>query len=239
MPDGVIGIAGILAILLGVGSLIGLTQRDRFSFRWLLAAAGLVLLNDLLLTGAYGHLPRLFPPSDWNWQGKTLALLATLAVAALPALGWKASGLTLRQAPGSLKVALPAVLAYVAFFTALALIFPNEPASRETIAFQLTMPGFEEEPFYRGLLLLVLCRAFTAEKAFLGVGWSWGAILSCVLFGLAHAFGYSDGGFHFDAMTMVLTALPSLIAVWLALRTRSVLLPVLIHNFGNAVMLLI
>ncbi len=239
MPDGVIGILGVVAILLVVGVVIGATQRRTFSLKWLLVAAGLVLLNDLLLTRAWGHLPELLPQSDWNWQGKTLALAATLAIAALPAFGWKASGLTVRQAPGSLKVALPAVLAYVAFFTLLALIFPNEPASGETIAFQLTMPGFEEEPFYRGLLLLVLCRAFTAEKTFLGVGWSWGAILSCALFGMAHAFGYSDGGFHFDAATMALTALPSLIAVWLALRTRSVLLPVLIHNFGNAIMLLI
>jgi len=36
-------------------------------------------------------------------------------------------------------------------------------------------------------------------------------------------------------MTMALTALPSFIAVWLRLRTGSVLLPVLLHNFGNSI----
>lgn len=236
--DGMIGMASVVALLLGVGTLLGLTGWKDFSFRWLLAAAGLVAVNDALLTNLYGRLPDLIG-GDWNWQGKALALAATLAIAALPALGWKASGLTLRQAPGSLKPALPVALAYVGFFTLLALVFPNEPASKETIAFQLTMPGFEEEPYYRGVLLLLLCRAFAGRWRFLGVDWSWGAILTCVLFGLAHAFSYSDGAFSFDPMTMALTALPSLIAVWLALRTRSVLIPVLLHNFGNAITLLI
>jgi uncharacterized protein len=31
---------------------------------------------------------------------------------------------------------------------------------------------------------------------------------------------------------------PSFIAVWLRLRTGSLLLPVLLHNFGNAISLL-
>lgn len=236
--DGMIGTASVVALLLGAGTLLGMMRWKDFSFRWLLAAAGLVAVNDALLTNLYGRLPDMVG-GDWNWQGKALALAATLAIAALPALGWKASGLTLRQAPGGLKSAAPVALAYVGFFLILALVFPNEPASTETIAFQLTMPGFEEEPYYRGVLLLLLCRAFAGRWRFLGVEWSWGALLTCVLFGLAHAFSYSDGVFAFDPTTMALTALPSLIAVWLALRTRSVLIPVLLHNFGNAITLLI
>lgn len=239
MMDGLIGIAGVVAILLVTGSAIGLARPGQFSLRWLLAAAGLVLLNDLLLTSGYGRIPSILPSADWNWQGKALALGATLAVASLPAFGWRASGLTLGQAPASLKPALPVALAYLAFFTALALAFPNQGVSAETVGFQLTMPGFEEEPFYRGVLLLALGRAFTARKSALGVDWGWGAILSCALFGIAHAFGYSDGAFHFDALTTALTALPSLIGVWLVLRTRSVLLPVVLHNMGNAITLLI
>lgn len=34
---------------------------------------------------------------------------------------------------------------------------------------------------------------------------------------------------------MALTAVPSLLAVWLVLRTRSLVLPVVLHNFGNAI----
>lgn len=237
--SGLIGLCGVLVLLLLVGGLIGLIDCKRFSLRWLLIAALLVAVNDALLTRGYGLLPNLLTEAQWNWQGKLLALGVTLAIAALPAFGWRRVGLTLTQQPGSLKASIPVVALYCAFFVALALAFPNGEADREEVAFQLTMPGLEEELFYRGLLLLALDQAFTGRVRFLGVEWGWGAILSSLLFGMAHAFGFSDGQFSFDAMTMALTAIPSLLAVWLRLRTGSVLLPVLVHNFGNSIFLLL
>lgn len=237
--NAIIGILGTLALLLLVGGSIGLLDRKRFAPRWLLAAALLVAVNDALLTRAYGTIPDLLPGGDWNWQGKLLALAATLAIAALPVFGWRRVGLTLAQAPGSLKAALPVLALYCAFFLALALAFPSDPANGEAIAFQLTMPGLEEEPFFRGILLFALDKAFAGRVRLLGVDWGWGAILSCLLFGMAHAFGFSDGRFALDPLVLALTALPSLIAVWLRLRTGSLLLPVLMHNFGNAISLIV
>lgn len=197
----------------------------------------MVAINDLLLTSVYWSLPNLFLGAERNWQEKLLALAGTLAIAGLPAIGWRAAGLTFAQASGSLKAAIPVCLLYGAFFVAIALAFPSGATSREDIAFQLTVPGLEEELFYRGVLLLALCRAFPGRWHFLGVGWSFGAVLSCWLFGMTHAFGFSDGSFSFDAPIMIFTALPSFIAVWLRLRTGSLLLPVVIHNFGNVIML--
>lgn len=237
--NGFIDILGVVALLLGVGGGLGLILPGKTSWPWLLAAAGLVLVNDAMLTRAYGLIPDLVPDSNWNWQGKLMALAVTLAVAALPAFSWRRSGLTLDQAPGRWKTALTVAVAYAGLFLALALIFPNENVSKEAVAFQLTMPGLEEEPFYRGVLLVALANAFSGRVRFLGVDWGLGAVLSCALFGLAHAFGFSDGRFSFDLMTMALTGLPSLIAVWLVLRTRSLLLPIVMHNFGNAIMLLV
>ncbi|TAJ55845.1 CPBP family intramembrane glutamic endopeptidase [Brevundimonas sp.] len=236
--DGITGIVGVGAILLLAGGALRL-MRQRVSARWLLAAVALVVVNDVMLTRGYGLMPDLFPQGDWNWQGKILALAATLLIASLPAFGWRESRLTLAQAAGSLKACIPVALLYIAFFAVIAWAFPSEPATAETLAFQLTMPGLEEEPFYRGILLLALDRAFLGHRKFLGVEWGWGSALSCMAFGLAHAFGFSDGQFSFDPLTMLLTAVPSLIGVWLALRTRSVLLPVVLHNFGNAVTLLL
>lgn len=233
--NGLVSIGGTLIILLLVGGLIGIADRKRFAPRWLLIAALLVLVNDALLTRAYGTIPDLLPDLERNWQGKLLALVGTLVIAALPAFTWRRVGLTLAQAPGSLRAALPVLLIYCAFFTALAVAFPSEPESREEIAFQLTMPGLEEEPFYRGILLFALDRAFAGRVRFLGVEWGWGAVLSCMLFGLTHALGFSDGGFSFDPIYMALTAVPSFIGVWLRLRTGSLLLPVAMHNFGNSI----
>lgn len=130
-------------------------------------------------------------------------------------------------------------LAYGAFFVAIALAFPSGPAGPDEIAFQLTMPGIEEELFYRGILLFALDRAFRGRVRLMGVDWGWGAVLSCALFGLTHAFGYSGDGFSFDPVTMALTALPSVIAIWIRVRTGSLLLPVLLHNFGNSISFLV
>lgn len=233
--NGLIGLGGTLVLLLFVGGAIGLATRRHFDLKWLLVAALLVAVNDALLTRGYGLLPDLLPDADRNWQGKLLALAGTLAIAALPAFGWRRVGLTLALLPGSLRASIPVVLLYCGFFLGLALIFPNEPPNGEDIAFQLTMPGLEEEPFYRGVLLFALDRAFLGRVRFLGVDWGWGAVLSCLLFGMTHAFGYSDGQFSLDALTMALTALPSFIAVWLRLRTGSLLLPIAVHNFGNSI----
>lgn len=235
--NGLIGILGIVAALLIFGAVIGVARPGAFAPKWLLAAAGLIVLNDFLLTRGYGLLPRLLASAEWNWQGKLLALGATLAIASLPSFGWRRSGLTLAQASGSLRTVVPVALVYCLVFVILAHFFRGGPANGETIAFELTMPGLEEEPFYRGVLLLALDRAFSSRVRLLGVEWGWGAVLSCALFGLAHAFGFSQGHFSFDPLIMAGTALPSFIGVWFRLRTGSVLLPILIHNFGNSIFL--
>jgi membrane protease YdiL (CAAX protease family) len=234
VSDGLISIAVIVAGLLCIGLLIGALDRKNFSLKWLTVAAALVLLNDAALTRLYGLLPD-FMGGEWNWTGKVVALLISLIVASLPAFGWRRSGLTLAQKPGSLTGSIPLGFIYCLFFLGIALAFPSGPATGETVAFQLTMPGLEEEPFYRGILLLALNEAFRGRVRLLGVNWGWGAILSCALFGLAHAFSYSDGTFSFDPLTMALTMFPSFIAVWLRYRTGSLLLPILLHNFGNSI----
>ena len=236
--DGLMGLGGTLALLALLGAVVGLIDRRHFSPRWLIAAMALVAVNDLLLTRFYGLLPGLIG-GDRNWEGKLLALAATLAIAALPAFGWRRVGLTLAQAPGNLRAVAPIVVVYCLFFAAIAMAFPADPATNEEAAFQLTMPGLEEEAFYRGVLLFALYRAFGGRVRAMGVDWSWGAVLSCVLFGMTHAFSFADGQFSFDPLYMALTAFPAFLAVWVRLRTGSLLLPILMHNFGNAISLLI
>ena len=237
--EALLGILGVIGILLFAGLACGLADSKNFSPGWLFAALLLVLINDALLTNLYGLLPDAFPQGRWNWQGKLLALLATLAIAAHPRFGWRRTGLTLRQEPGSLRSTLPVALAYCAFYLAVALAFPGEDRTPETVAFQLTMPSLEEEPFYRGLLLLALYEAFRGRARFLGVEWSWGALLSCIAFGLAHAFSYGDGSYALDPIVFAMTFIPSALAVWIRLRTRSLLLPIVLHSFGNTVATLV
>ena len=239
LNEGLVLILLICSALLMVGAIAGLADRKNSAPRWLLVAVALFFLNDAALTRGYGVIPDVIG-GEWNWTGKVLALAITLAVASHPAMRWQRSGLTLRHNPGSLVSCAPIAILYCLFFLALALVFPNEPASAESMAFQLTMPGLEEEPFYRGVLLLALNEAFRGRIRAMGIEWGWGAVISCALFGLTHAFGYSaENGFQFDALTMALTAVPSFLAVWLRERSGSLLLPIIVHNFGNSIMLIV
>jgi membrane protease YdiL (CAAX protease family) len=222
-----------LAILI-VGGLLGLIDRRNFRPWWLVVATALFVVNDAALLNFYGLLPDLVG-GDWNWLGKGVALIITLLIASHPAFGWKRSGLTLAQNRKGLPSALVVSAILMALFTWLAMSGDNDPASAETMAFQLTMPGLEEEPFYRGIFLLALNEALRGRVRALGIEWGWGAFLSSALFGMAHAFGFDDGAFSFDLMTFLMTGVPALILVWLRERTGSLLLPILLHNFGNSV----
>ncbi len=235
----IIGSAAVLALLIVGGGLLGLADRRNFSWRWLLAAAGLLLINDALLTRCYGLLPVLLSGASWNWQGKGLALVATLIVASLPGFGWRRVGLTLAQNQEGRWPTYGVALALCLVLAGIALAMPTDPLDGETLAFQLTMPGLEEEPYYRGTLLFALNEAFRGRVRALGADWGWGGLLSCVLFGLAHGFGYGQSGFSFDPMIFALTGGTVLIVVWIRERTGSLVLPIVLHNFGNTIGLLI
>ena len=233
--DELVSVAMITAGLLAAGLLLGLADRKNFAPRWLVVAGLLIVANDAALTNLYGLLPGLLPDTDWNWQGKALALALSLAIAASAPFGWRRVGLTLRQRPGSFPSAALVLGLYLLFFVAVALAFPNDPFDGETLAFQLTFPGMEEEVFYRGLLLFAFNEALRGRRRLLGIDWGWGALLSSAAFGLAHAFAWSaSDGASFDLLYFALTAGPSLIAVWLRERTGSLLMPIVAHNAGNA-----
>ena len=69
----------------------------------------------------------------------------SLAIAALPAFGWRDIGLTLRQK--QLRGALVVTAALLAIYTTMAWFMGAGGGNGEEVAFQLTMPGIEEEIF--------------------------------------------------------------------------------------------
>ena len=121
----------------------------------------------------------------------------------------------------------------IAIFAIIALVSPNESFDANTLAFQATMPGIEEELFYRGVLLLALNEAFTRRWRVAGVSVGWAALLTSILFGLAHAVDVEAGRFAFDLFPFLFTALPALILLWVRERTESLVWPILLHNLAN------
>mgnify|MGYP002525017278 CR=1 FL=1 len=237
MPDAIMALGGWIGATAAMGLVSAIALRGRVKWGRFLGALLLMVAYDALLTRGYGHIPIHFWPSDWNWEGKVMALGLSLTVALI--LGAKRCGLTLKQDHKGLKGALILSGALLALFLGLALYFPGQGTDPDTLAFQLTMPGLDEELFYRGVLLLMLNEAFARPLRVLGAPMGWGALISSVAFGLAHALGYSDGAFTFDAMTLLLTGGPALLLVWVREKTGSLLLPVLLHNFANSIFLIV
>jgi membrane protease YdiL (CAAX protease family) len=237
MPDAVIAALGWIAAVGGI-ALVGAIAGRGLKWRWLAAALLLMLAYDALLTRGYGAISLSFWPSAWNWEGKTLAILLSLAVASLPSLGWRRVGLTLKQQRQGLGGAAILCGALIILFTGLALHFPGQGFDADSLAFQMTMPGLDEELFYRGVLLLMLNEAFERPVRILGAPMGWGAVVSSAAFGLAHALTYADGAFSFDAPLMASTGVSALLLVWLKEKTGSLLLPIVMHNFGNVIFML-
>ena len=239
MPNALISLLAVVGILLaacGVGA--GL-QRGRLVWGWIAAALILVMVHDALLTDVWGLISLPSLGDSWNWTGKSAALVGSLAVAAHPALGLRRSGVTLVQDRRGLTGALILSVLLVLIFGGLAVWMGGEGGSAEDFAFQLTMPGLEEELFYRGVLLLMLNEAFGRPLRVLGAPMGWAAIVTSLAFGLDHAFGYGADGFSFDPLTLALTGGPALILVWLRAKTGSLLLPVLLHNYANVVFMVV
>ncbi len=141
-------------------------------------------------------------------------------------LSWHAMGFTWRPQPGSMR---PALLVTGA---ALSLHLLAMSTSRwrltavplETWLYQATLPGLVEEALFRGVLLALLDRAFTARRVVLGVPIGWGGVVVTLVFLALH--GISPG--------TLLGVLPAaLLYLWLRIRTGSLVLPVVVHNLWN------
>src|SRR5690606_36705151 len=138
------GQLAVVAVLAGIG---GLLFPKSFKGRWLLAALVFYALYDFLLTRGFFLVPNWPADATWNWLGKFMSLGGMLAVAAV--LGVERAGITLKQKPGW-PMAFLALIPLTAFYLYFALSANDGPDDAETMLFQWTMPGLDEEVFYRG-----------------------------------------------------------------------------------------
>lgn len=225
-------VAAQLAVILGLGAVGAAFFRKSFRAGWFAASLVLYVVYDFLLTSGFSLVPDFFPEASWNWSGKLMSLAGMLAIAAAPAFGWRRAGLTLRQQPGW-PVAAIILAALGGLFFYLAITGADGRDDWETIAFQWTLPGLDEEVFYRGVFLLAMNEAFTGRVRILGAPIGYGGLIATALFGLAHGLEFAKGSLSFDAMSFALTSGPAIILLWLREKTGSVLMPIIGHNIAN------
>lgn len=179
-----------------------------------------------------------FVDLQYNWVPKLLAFLATLVAAFLLKLDKSECGLN-KASVKAFGIAL--LFAVVCTLPALISDIMAGDAGKfgtERLLFELTMPGLQEEPFYRGLLLLIWDRAVGRRFRVFGVQLGWGDLVSLSLFTLGHVCIF-DKDFHlmfapeplhwFDLIFF------SVAMSWLRYKYNSIWPAVLAHNIGNTI----
>lgn len=171
----------------------------------------------------------------WNWLGKIVAIATTLVLMRLiPKALRQDYGLTWRQTAGSLLPALLVIAAMCAFAWGIeAFSADGTDTSVETLAFQGSLPGLDEELFFRGLLLALFGAAFSDRWRLMGVAAGPALAAITFLFAAGHGLRIADGHLAFSLLAFTVTGVLGLGLIWLRRRTGSLLLPMVAHNLVN------
>lgn len=171
----------------------------------------------------------------WNWFGKLFSAAVVLAaILLLPGLTRREAGLRWRQEEGSLRPATLCMVLICAFSWIMeAWSADGTDMSLERLAFQATMPGLDEELFFRGLFLALLLRAFKEPFTILGASIGPAAAIVTFIFAAGHGLAVLDGAIQFDAMAFFATGAIGAGLLWIRQRTGSILLAIVAHNLVN------
>ena len=170
---------------------------------------------------------------SWNWDGKIYGIVCGIVMYFIFRRQFSENDFfTLKQNKEGLKLALKVVVAIIAI-SILGGIANDKDFNIETLLFQISMPGIDEEIMYRGVLLGLMCSALRVG----GAAWRTPAIMiNAILFGLVHSLSFSDGALQFNSVNFIWTYLLGYGFGYITIKTQSILLPMLTHNLYNFVL---
>jgi hypothetical protein len=110
-------------------------------------------------------------------------------------------------------------------------IFGKSDFDLESLAFQLTLPGIDEEIMYRGVLLGLLMSGLKGQIKIIG---NPSLLISSILFGIIHALKLDEGFTpKFNLIYFLQTGLAGYAWGWVTIKSRSIVLAIISHNFSN------
>jgi uncharacterized protein len=169
---------------------------------------------------------------SWNWNGKILGILfGILCYFIFRHLFMDHDYFTLKQDKTYLKKSLIVSISVVIFATVIWYIFGKSEFDIESLAFQLTLPGIDEEIMYRGILLGLLMSVLKGQVRFIG---NPSLLISSVLFGIIHALKLNEGFIpNFNLIYFLQTGLAGYAWGWVTIKSKSIVLAIISHNFSN------
>ena len=244
MEDLFISLFANVGVILLLVLILRAIKKVDLNLMWSLISLGILVCYFFALFkgGKVIPLDMLFPDLSWNWSGKIAAIILWLVVL-LALIKFKTNfriadaGFTFRQNENSIKPAFTVMCLFIILQIVVSLFWSGEPSyDLETLLYQATMPGFDEEPMFRGILLFCISLAIISERYSLGgASINIAGLLLVVLFGLVHGVMFNGGEWHFSFPAILLTGGYGFILLWLRERTGSLVFPILAHNSVNFV----
>lgn len=224
-------------IVIGPLVIIALNQSDsRWKYLLLFAAYYIFYLYFLALPNFFPEL-RIIKNTSWNWSGKIYAITGSLLFYfKLREAFSNHNYITFKQNINSLRPKFFAVCIVFILTIGLSFFSINNSESRlEQLLFQFTLPGIDEELAFRGIMLGLLSNSLKPKICFGSVNLGNPALLiTSILFGLAHSFEIdSNWGFHQNWFEFANMFAIGLLLGWMAIKSGSILMPVVFHNLIN------
>ncbi|WP_353101580.1 CPBP family intramembrane glutamic endopeptidase [Myroides odoratus] len=170
--------------------------------------------------------------NNWNWSGKFLGIIYGIIAYSLFKKYFKENNFfTIKQNIGNLKPALIGAFGIVLMSMIPWSISAKSAFNIETLAFQISLPGIDEEIIFRGILLGLLA---TALKERFPCSVSPAIMLTAFLFGLTHSLSLNDDYLiDFKPLYFTYTVFTGYVWGWITIKSRSILLAILSHNISN------
>lgn len=226
------------AIALGPLLIYGICKKSKPIILSAIVVSALDLMQAGVLFSPIPY-PNALANLHYNWIQKAIVFLVCAFII------WRSRkvnecGFTIPDKPSGFGLALLVGSLFAGLDLLFSQISPMQ-IDRETVFFQLTMPGLEEEILYRGLMLYFLDTALGTNWKFLGVQFGWGAIITSALFALGHLMIF-DTSFQIQIYPSPLAWVNqfffAMVMCWLRYYTNSVWTAMLAHNLDNGLMAL-
>ena len=224
LPSLIAFIIGLPILLLFKRSDIRLDKKVGISFLYELIYVVLIFLpiHYVVLT---------VPESVMNWSGKLLAIAFTLIVFFLFRNDWNLSKfINIRPEKDAIKKVVIIGGITIISMCLLTIVFSKGKAlDIERLAYQATMPGIDEE-LWRSIIIALLFPLIKTSQFKIGHPVVW---FTTLIFALGHSLYLQDWNFGFSLDAFIITGILGYILGWTILKTRSILLALILHNMIN------
>jgi membrane protease YdiL (CAAX protease family) len=171
---------------------------------------------------------------SWNWYRKFVAILwgVLCYLVFRKYLSDENNFFTIKQDKKHIKSVFIISMVFIVLQSLIWLFYLGKSELNiEILLFNLIIPGIDEEIFFRGIFLgLLMC----SIKKKIIIFDNPSLLITALLFGLVHGFSLGrDFSIKFYAINFLMTCTGGYIFGWIAIKTKSIFIPIVVHNLAN------